>query len=1296
MYDKKCLFDEKFTNLYELSKTLRFELMPVGKTQEMLEENGVFKKDKIIKDKYQETKKYLDRLHREFASESLRDAKFSNLEIYAEILKKVKKETDKKQIELLNKNLQNEEERLRKEVVELFNATAKKWATEKYPSLKNKDLKFLDEEHIFEKVLLERYGKDGEGNYIEETLIPVERIDKKTGEIIIEKKSIFEDWKGFTGYFTKFFETRKNFYKKDGTSTAIATRIINQNLRRFTENIEIIRFIQKNYPAFAFENIVQKYSFSLEKICNLDFYASHCLLQSGIDDYNKNFVGEFKYATNLYRQASNGSKVPYLKTLDKQILSEKEKFIDEIENNVRLKEVLSDLLKTGEEKVSILKNLFQEFSYHQENFDLGKVYLSKKGFEQISRMWTSETILWEENLVESFGKNGKKLTKKKDAGCSFPDVIPLTIIKDSLEEIYKKNDRNFWKERYRERIDQTKNIWQQFLQIFDLEWKDLLEKEIQTEKGEKKIGYNIASRELRDLLNEKEFEKNSEMKGIVKEFADSFLSAYQFSKYFAVEKSKKWDESVDLDDAFYHHPEFGFLDQFYRDSFEVIITPYNLLRNYLTKKPWENVQKWKLNFENATLADGWDKNKEADNCAVILKKEGRYYLGLMKKGHNNIFVDKNKNKFFEEVENGKYEKMVYKLLPGANKMLPKVFFGESNIDFFNPSEEILKIRNHSSHTKGGNSQKGFEKKDFSLDDCHKMVDFFKQSLLRHKDWKDFNFLFSETSSYKDMSGFYREVERGGYKISFQNISEKYIEEKNQTGELYLFQIKNKDWNEGSTGTKNLHTLYFENLFSSENIAKNFALKLNGQAEIFYRPKAIDIKSVGRNFKREIIEKKRYTENKIFFHVPMTFNRGKGKSFYFNRNLNEFLANNSEINIIGVDRGEKHLAYYSVINKKQEILESGSLNFVGRGSGGKTIDYHEKLENKANEREQARKDWQTVEGIKDLKKGYISQVVRKLADLAIEYNAIIVFEDLNMRFKQIRGGIEKSIYQQLEKALIEKLNFLVEKGEFDAKKAGHLLKAYQLSAPFTTFKEMGKQTGIIFYTQASYTSKIDPVTGWRPSLYLNYSNAEKAKKEILKFDRIEFVNNRFEFDYNLVNFFDDKKTKFPKKTKWTVCSCVERFLWNRKLNNNKGGYDHYENLVEEFKKLFEEVGIDIGKNILEQIQSIETKGSEKFFERFIFLFKLLCQIRNTQKEKDGDENDFILSPVEPFFDSRKDNGKQLPKNGDDNGAYNIARKGAVILSKISKFYNDNKNCDKMTWGDLNISHEDWDNFAQKNN
>ena len=45
----KSIFDN-FTNLYEVQKTLRFELKPVGNTQKMLDEADVFGKDKIIKD----------------------------------------------------------------------------------------------------------------------------------------------------------------------------------------------------------------------------------------------------------------------------------------------------------------------------------------------------------------------------------------------------------------------------------------------------------------------------------------------------------------------------------------------------------------------------------------------------------------------------------------------------------------------------------------------------------------------------------------------------------------------------------------------------------------------------------------------------------------------------------------------------------------------------------------------------------------------------------------------------------------------------------------------------------------------------------------------------------------------------------------------------------------------------------------------------------------------------------------------------------------------------------------------
>jgi len=70
---------ETFTNIYELSKTLRFELRPVGNTQKMLEDNKIFAEDKIKQEKYLKIKPYFDRLHREFARESLEEANLTDL-----------------------------------------------------------------------------------------------------------------------------------------------------------------------------------------------------------------------------------------------------------------------------------------------------------------------------------------------------------------------------------------------------------------------------------------------------------------------------------------------------------------------------------------------------------------------------------------------------------------------------------------------------------------------------------------------------------------------------------------------------------------------------------------------------------------------------------------------------------------------------------------------------------------------------------------------------------------------------------------------------------------------------------------------------------------------------------------------------------------------------------------------------------------------------------------------------------------------------------------------------------------
>lgn len=1287
----------QFTGQYSLSKTLRFELRPVGNTQKMLEDENVFKKDELIQEKYIKTKPYFDLLHRDFVEEALKDVNISGLPSYFEIYQRWAKDKKKYQ-----KELQNKEQALRKEVVIFLDATAKCWAEKKYPEIgiKKKDIGIFFEEDVF-AILKKRYGEDSEAQITDEV----------SGEIV----SIFDSWKGFTGYFNKFQETRKNLYKDDGTATAHATRIIDQNLKRFCDNLEIIKGIR---GIIDFSEVEDNFKYSMDEIFSLKFY-SKCLLQDGINFYNKILGGEvlqdgtklkgINELINKYRQDNRGVKMSFLKLLDKQILSEKEEFLDGIKDDKELLVVLEKFYQVAEEKISILKSLIQDFNQNNEKYNLAEVYISKEAFNTISRKWTHETSKFEEWLYNAMKPDrlvGLKYDKKEES-YKFPDFIALSYVQVALGQAC--SSERFWKDHYYKSLKKSNGCligdepcWIQFLMILQHEFQSLLEKEIMDKRSRDnvKVGYDYFKKDFIQLLSREIFSVDQKDKIVIKDFADAVLNIYQMAKYFAIEKKRKWNPDNFDTGVFYEHPDFGYKSKYYNNAYEDIVQTYNHLRNYLTQKPYSQ-EKWKLNFENATLANGWDKNKESDNSAVILRKDGRYYLGLMKKGCNKIFDDKNEVKFSREVNRGKYEKVVYKFFPDQAKMFPKVCFSRKGLDFFQPSEEILNVYKNSEFKKGDS---------FSIRSMQKLIDFYKDCLTKYEGWRGYKFRdLKSTDLYKNNIGeFFRDVAEGGYKITFQDISESYIDGKNQNGELYIFEIHNKDWNfkDGAKkmGSKNLHTLYFEALFSDENIQNNFPIKLNGRAEVFYRPKTSEEKLRKKEDKsgKEVIAHKRYAENKIFFHVPLTLNREKGDVYQFNAKINDFLANNTDINIIGVDRGEKHLAYYSGINQKAEILRdengnpvSGSLNFVGKDDSGNPIDYHQKLEEKAQGREQARKDWQAVEGIRDLKRGYISQLVRKLADLAVEHNAIILFEDLNMRFKQIRGGIEKSVYQQLEGALIEKLSFLVNKGEKDPKQAGNLLKAYQLAAPFTTFKDMGKQTGIIFYTQASYTSKIDPLMGWRPNLYLKYSNAEEAKEDILNFTNIEFKNDKFEFTYDLKNF--QKQKEYPNKTEWTLCSCVERFRWNRALNQNKGGYDHYDDMTSNFRDLFEKHEIDfMGGDIKGQIETLDVKGNEKFFKDFIFLFNLICQIRNTQQDQDGDENDFILSPVEPFFDSRKASnfGKDLPRNGDENGAYNIARKGVIILKKIADFYNEHGSCEKMKWNDLYISHKDWDNFACK--
>ena len=1318
-----------FTNLYELSKTLRFELRPIGNTQTMIDKANVFGKDKVIKDKYQKTKPFIDRLHREFVDEALNKVSLSGLKNYFKILENWK--NNKKDKEAV-KELKNKEEELRKEIVKCFSSTAKNWANEKYKNLglKKKDIGILFEEGVF-NLLKERYGNEDE-SFLKDKKDNFLKNEKG------EKLSIFDEWKGFAGYFTKFQETRRNFYKDNGTETAIATRIIDQNLRRFCGNIEDFK---KTKNKIDFSKIEKNFNKTIIDIFSLGFY-DQCLLQKGIDSYNEILGGKIldngeklrgiNELINEYRQKNKGEKIPFLKLLDKQILSEKEKFIIGIENDKQLLKTLKSFYKIAEEKTKILKNLFSDFVLHTENYDLRKTYISKEAFNTISYKWTDKTREFDEllyNAMKSDKSVGLNYDKKEDR-YKFPDFIALSYLKDCLENIA--SDTRFWKEKYYKNKDdkgflnENENIWNQFLKIFNFEVKQLFASNTFDNKGEKiKIGYDNFKEDFEDIVSKKDFKNNEGSKITIKNFADSVLWIYQMAKYFAIEKRRSWNDEYELSE-FYTNPNDGYL-LFYKDAYDEIVKTYNDLRNYLTKKPY-NQEKWKLNFENPTLANGWDKNKESDNSAVILLKDEKYYLGLMRKGNNKIFDDKNKTEFIKNIENGVYKKVVYKLFPDPAKMMPKVCFSRKGLKFFNPPKNILQIYKNKEFKKGDK---------FSLAKMQELINFYIDCLSKYDGWKCYNFAnVKKPKEYRDNIGeFYKNVSENGYKISFTPVSKSYIDQKNEAGELYLFEIHNKDWNlkdgKQKTGAKNLHTLYFENIFSPENISKNFPIKLNGQAELFFRPKTKE-KNLGykiwnkkekewiKTNKKEngsVIDRKRYGKDKIFFHCSITLNRETGSIYRFNNYVNDFLFEN-DINIIGVDRGEKHLAYYSIIDKKGNKIDSGSFNEINE------VDYAEKLEKRAGDRKQARQDWQSVEGIKDLKRGYISQVVRKLADLAIEHNAIIVLEDLNMRFKQIRGGIEKSIYQQLEKALIDKLSFLVEKGEKNPNQAGHLLKAYQLTAPFTSFKDMGKQTGIVFYTQASYTSKTCPKCGFRKNVNKFYfeNNIEKAKEVLRKLKNYEYDkrNRCFNLSYCLNDFMNKEDVEIKAKKRNNVLYSeldskdlfilntkdAIRYRWHdkntergrvildwenvyeeeqsEKVKNTKRGITKKYNITKCLRGLFEKTRLDYKQNLCDKLVS---EGLDSHFYKNLFNYlNLLFEIRNSIS---GTRIDYISCPECGFH---TDKSKEI-KNGDDNGAYNIARKGIMILEKIKQYKQKNRTLDKMNWGDLFIDLEEWDKFTQ---
>lgn len=1233
MVEESMRMADCFTGLYPVSKTLRFELRPVGKTQEYIEKHGILDDDFQRAEDYKAVKKIIDRYHKYFIDEALKETRLNGLEEYYRLYRRSKRSDHE------NKQFETMQSSLRKQVAVQFTS--------------HKLYKTLFSKELMKDVLIEYT----QGNPEEQKLV------KKFGD--------------FTSYFTGFHQNRQNMYSNEAKSTAISYRLIHQNLPKFIDNMSVFSVLQKtsiiDFLPELTENLKAKANIdSIEKYFDVEGY-NEVLTQRGIDIYNMILGGYsidentkikgLNEYINLYNQ-NQKEKIPNFKPLFKQILSDREKGSFTSEQFNTDTEVVDAVQKFY---VSLQQNIFEnennpnvgKLLQELPRYNLDRIYLKNDtSLMMISKVLFDGNWALISNAVH-FDYDGKSSVKnQKTSKYAESREKSLSKVKD-----YTIGELNAIVEAF------TGNI---------CHIEDYFEKKISAILDAIHENYETCKcLHMEEPFKAKSLGKDEKAVSELKDLLDSIKELQWLLKPLLIGQ-----EESDKDEMFY--------TELLRIWEEIdMVTPlYNKVRNYVTKKPY-SLEKVKLNFYKSTLLDGWDKNKEKDNLGIILKKEDLYYLGIMNRNYNKIIDDAPEGNADEE-----YQKMEYKLLPLPNQMLPKVFFSKKRIDEFTPGSSLQEHYKKGTHKKGEN---------FNLSQCHELIDFFKQSINKHEDWSKFDFHFSDTESYEDISGFYREVEHQGYKIAFRSIDQKYIDNLVDSGKLYLFQIYNKDFSPYSKGTPNLHTLYWKMLFAPENL-QNVVYKLNGQAEIFYRKASIrpedvviheaDKPILNRDplegkaksvFPYDLIKDRRFVCDKYQFHVPITMNFQAEGENRLNQKVRRVIHDAENLHVIGIDRGERNLLYLSLIDMQGKIVEQMSLNSIlsyDSSHQKHERNYHQLLKAREDENKKVRQSWRTINSIKELKEGYLSQVIHVITDWMISYNAIVVLEDLNFGFKRSRQKFERQVYQKFEKMLIDKLNFLVDKKK-EPQENGGLLHAYQLTERFESFQKLGKQSGFLFYIPAWNTSKLDPTTGFVNLFDTRYESVEKSKNFIEKFDSISYNADRnyfeFAFDYSKFTYKAE-----GSRQNWTAYTQGERIETYRNPDRNNEWDTRTVDLTKEMIALLNQYHIKITESNMRDAMAVIDKAD--FHKRFMHLFSLLMQMRNSDAKEDK-----LISPIlnehGEFYMTGSD--EQKPLDADANGAYNIARKGLWLVEQIKN--TDIEQLDKVK---LAISNKEWLKYAQE--
>ncbi|MBM3258062.1 MAG: hypothetical protein FJZ05_02535, partial [Candidatus Nealsonbacteria bacterium] len=640
-----------FTNQYQLSKTLRFELVPIGKDGKQLAAEdaaklfrNILKKDREIKEAYIALKPFMDKIHEQVINRSLTSDEAKQID-FSKYFEKYKHKEE----------IVSEEKSLREAIVKTFNAGTQ--------PLKEKAGKDDKGKPILKKEGVKCLTEAGILKYIKNNIRELTDDENERKELETHLKT-FE--KFFT-YFSGYNQNRGNYYSKEEKATAVATRIVHENLPKFSDNCiqfrdgkvqekkkksqnaEEVPHSRKDEYLNAYQflkdanrttqikdaktnEMIEAYPID-EKMFDIGRF-SECLSQSGIEEYNR-VLGHYNSLINLYNQARRAEKdfreLPPFKTLYKQIgCGEKRALFHELKYDTKEQQQAAN---KDTNEILNLEDTLKAISM------AGKKYFGNSAQEGDTQTiqkfiaWLKQTddwngIYWSKAAVDKVSDkyfanwHGIKDLLKGNKACVYIDKNKELQINDAVElsglfEVLNQEGDKGWSEDF-------------FRKSILEDRQSLIEEKLTPSQNL----INLICADMEDLA--KDFcDKSADMLKItdyknednilkIKEWLDTAQSLIWLVKYFQVKEGKVKGNPI--------NPELSNMltSLLYSDDAQWF-NWYDAVRNYLTKKPQEDAKKnkLKLNFENPILLGGWSDGEESSKGAVLLKNNNKYYVGIL-------------------------------------------------------------------------------------------------------------------------------------------------------------------------------------------------------------------------------------------------------------------------------------------------------------------------------------------------------------------------------------------------------------------------------------------------------------------------------------------------------------------------------------------------------------------------------------------------------------------------------------------------------------------------------------------